>query len=388
MALGYVLFKDPAFGYFAANKVNDREYWFLSKDQIKLLDNIKQQKPTYGSLALKETGYFVMREGWEKADKMMVVSAGLDAKKPDHQHGDMLGIEAMANGHAILPNYQVRYSLEDFEFFKNSMVKNVALVDDELQGKQWTSNKGGSGFGKFKELPQPHFIAWESNADFDFFAGSHDGFDNVGVDYTRQVIFVKNEFWLVKDDFHSEDAHTYKQVWQGHYTDENGPNLIRAVAPDATGHDIYQLHKTDAVISGGTRGKQWNVVTKSKQKDYSFLTVIYPFKKYNNRLDETAKEVMLNNWAVNKSKWKIEGSNATILSSDKGSFIFNMTALKDKNWTIQSAQETDLFIKADNTQLTIHSIGTQKSTLSFVPKTTGKKTTKILEPGEIWILDL
>ncbi len=55
-----------------------------------------------------------MREGWKPDDKMMIVSAGLDGEKPDHQHGDMLGIQAMANGKIILPNYQVRYSLEDF----------------------------------------------------------------------------------------------------------------------------------------------------------------------------------------------------------------------------------------------------------------------------------
>ena len=59
-----------------------------------------------------------MREGWNSKDKMLVVSAGLDAKKPDHQHGDILGIQAMANENVILPNYQVRYSLKDLSSLK------------------------------------------------------------------------------------------------------------------------------------------------------------------------------------------------------------------------------------------------------------------------------
>jgi len=255
MTLGYLLFEDPEFGYFASDKVPNRVYWFLSDNQLKILENIEEQKPTYGSLAFEDTGYYLMREGWEENDKMMIISAGLDDKKPDHQHGDMLGIQAMANGHAILPNYQVRYSLEDFDLFKNSMVKNVALVDDELQGKKWTSNKGGSGFGKFKSLPQPEVISWEVTEDFDFFAGRHDGFENIGVNYSRQVIYVKDAFWIVKDNFSSDSKHDYKQVWQGHYTDEEGSNLLRAVAADASGHDIFQLVETDSVVSEGARGK-------------------------------------------------------------------------------------------------------------------------------------
>ena len=95
------------------------------------------------------------------------------------------------------------------------MVKNVALVDEELQGKEWTGNQGGSGFGKFKNLPVPETIIWETNEDFDLFIGRHDGFNNVDVEYTRQVIYTKNDFWIVKDNFHSNDPHNYKQVWQG-----------------------------------------------------------------------------------------------------------------------------------------------------------------------------
>ena len=153
MTLGYLLFEEPEFGYFAKNKVASKMYWFLQQEQLNLLNPINVKQPTYGSLHYPDTGYYIMREGWRKNDKMMIVSAGLDDKKPDHQHADMLGIQAVANNQVILPNYQVRYSLKDFDLFKNSMVKNVALVDNELQGKQWTSNKGGSGFGKFKKLP-------------------------------------------------------------------------------------------------------------------------------------------------------------------------------------------------------------------------------------------
>ena len=42
MTLGYLLFEDPIFGYFASDKVEDRVFWFLNNKQIKLLENINQ----------------------------------------------------------------------------------------------------------------------------------------------------------------------------------------------------------------------------------------------------------------------------------------------------------------------------------------------------------
>jgi hypothetical protein len=45
MTLGYLLFEDPEFGYFASTKVDDRVYWFLSNDQVKMLENIDQKRP-------------------------------------------------------------------------------------------------------------------------------------------------------------------------------------------------------------------------------------------------------------------------------------------------------------------------------------------------------
>ena len=383
MTLGYLLFEDPAFGYFASNQVDARMYWFLNQSQLELLENIKGEKPSYGSLAFTDTDYYIMREGWDPNDNMLIISAGLDAEKPDHQHGDMLGIQAMANGHAILPNYQVRYSLTDFDLFKNSMVKNVALVDDELQGKKWTSNKGGSGFGKFKSLPNPEVLAWSTQDDFDVFVGSHDGFENVGVAYSRQVIFVKGDFWIVKDNFSSDVPHEYKQVWQGHYTSENGSDLLRATAPDASGHDILQLIPSDTVVNSGARGKEWSIVSKKNQKEFSFLTVIYPYKGYDNRIDETKGELSLYGWHMNKTDWTTKGEAPISLTQTNRSYFFGVEEVSRKNLNIQFSSKTDIFIKQEANELHISLLGPEKSILTFSNKG-GVPTQKELSPGELW----
>ena len=380
MTLGYLLFEDPELGFFASDKVADQMYWYLSNAQVELLKNIQRKKPKYSSLAFPNTHYYVMRAGWNPKDKMMIISAGLDDEKPDHQHGDMLGIQAMANGHVLLPNYQVRYSLEDFDFFKNSLVKNVALVDDELQGKQWTSNKGGSGFGKFKKLPNPSVLVWETNQAFDLLSGSHDGFEDVGVDYTRQVIFIKDDFWIVKDNFSSNSAHEYKQVWQGHYTREVGPNLIRATFPDASGLDILQLNPIDTAYSSGKRGKQWTVAIKNQQKGFSFITVLFPYRGYDNRIDETNKLTALDDWQVNDPKWQLVGEHAVSISKKEEAYCFALEALRIGQWSLKSSLETDFHFKRQNDKVQVFHLGAVPTSLTLYQ---GEKivATKTLQPG-------
>ena len=384
MTLGYLLFEDPKFGYFAENQVDGKMYWFLQKRQLDLLTDIKKKKPTYGSLVFPDTHYYIMREGWNQNDKMMIISAGLDSEKPDHQHADMLGVQAIANGQIILPNYQVRYSLKDFDLFKNSMVKNVALVDDELQGKQWTSNKGGSGFGKFKELPNPNTIAWNNNENYDLFIGSHDGFENIGVYYTRQVIFLKDDFWIVKDNFQSDASHEYKQVWQGHYTSEQGPNLIRSTFSDATGCDILQLNSIDKVESSGARGKQWSVVSKENVASFNFVTAVFPYKRYNNRIDEDEEQQNISGWKANNSEWNMVGESQSSLTKDNESYFFNVSKLSLNRINLQLARTTDLYIKREKEKITIGLIGDTVRSISIsgiIDESSGGSYT--MNPGDI-----
>ena len=380
LTLGYLLFESPEVAYFANNEVERKMFWYVTNEQLKMLGNIEAQEPTLKSTELPITGYYIMREGWKADDKMMIITAGLDKDKPDHQHGDMLGIQAMANGKVILPNYQVRYSLPDYEFFKNSMVKNVALVDNEMQGKQYTSNQGGSGFGKFLELPQPKTIAWETNNSLDVFVGSHNGFTNSGVNYSRQVIYLKNDFWIVKDNFSSEKVHDYKQVWQGHYSLEEAPNLLRSTFDNASGLDIYQIKKTDTISSSGTRGKQWAVVSKKGESNFSFITLLFPYKGFDNRIDETAEKQSFKGWVLNATSSKVSGNAPTTLSKDDALVCFSTNKIESADFTLQFSSETDVFVSLKNKQLTIQSLGEKESEVIFTNKK--KSASAVLKPGK------
>lgn len=375
LTLGYLLFQDEETGYFTKDKLTPKMYWFASQEQLNSLQNVNGKKPTYSSFYFPDTKYYIMRDGYGKGDNMLIISAGLDSQKPDHQHGDMLGIQASANGKIILPNYQVRYSLPDYGFFKNSMVKNVALVDDELQGKRYKGNKGGSGFGKFKELPNPTTKAWETNDTFDFYAGSHDGFENVGVNYTRQVIYVKDEFWIVKDNFTSDSTHTYKQVWQGHYTPEGSPNLLQSSFEDAKGCDIYQLNVVDTVSSGGAHGKQWNVVSKKGQKDFDFVTVIYPYHGYDKGINPSKNKV--GDWKVNELSFDAKGENLKTLSKGDEAYLFGVEKLIIKGVLVVFTSYFDGYVKSQNGKYELVSLNDNSIDVMIIGKDGKAKNTTI-----------
>ncbi len=356
MTLGYLLFKEPEMGFFASSRLEPDMYWYVSKDQLKMLNDIHAEKPSFKSLSLPETGYYIMREGWEPKDKMLVISAGLDDKKPDHQHGDMLGVQAMANGWVVLPNYQVRYYLKDLEFFKNSMVKNVALVDNQLQGNDYRSNKGGSGFGKFGELPQPTTIAFETGREHDLFVGSHDGFENIGVHYSRQVIFVKDDFWIIKDNFKAGKSHNYRQVWQGHYTLENAPDLLRATFEDGSGLDIFQLKTADTVSTSGTRGKEWAVVSSGQKTNYDFITILFPFETFDVRINEEEESPNLKGWEINKAELEVKGQSAISITKGKKGYFFSVKEINFEGYLLKFDKVADVFLSMKDERIVVQSI--------------------------------
>ncbi|WP_372757491.1 heparinase II/III family protein [Mariniflexile sp.] len=382
LTLGYLLFADLEMGYFANNFVESDMYWYLKDTQLKMLDNIQKKVPEFKSVVFPETGYYIMRQGWNQDDKMMAISNGLDVDKPDHQHGDLLGVQAMSNGQVILPNYQVRYPLKDYEFFKNSLVKNVALVDDELQGKGYAGNQGGSGFGKFSNLPKPKTIAWSSNNNIDVYVGSHDGFENIGVTYTRQVIYLKDDFWVIKDNFKSNESHDYKQIWQGHYTFEKAPNLLRSTFNDGSGCDIYQLVATDDVKTSGTRGKEWSIISKKEKSTFSFITAIVPFKKFDDRIDEDQINPNLKGWKVNDSNWVLSGVKPLSLTKGDLSAFFSIKGLALNNIKASFSEEVDVVIKYSENNFSIQLVSENKVECNL---TNNKKLkTVTLNPGQVF----
>lgn len=363
MALGAVLFGDPEYVFFASPKVASEYFWFLKPGQLARLKKVKNAEPQLGSCALPETGYYIMRNGWNEDKQYMIISAGLTPHKKDHQHGDMLGVQAYAFGNMVLPNYQVRYYLSDLSEFKNSWVKNVALLDSVPQGRQWKGNKGGSGFGKFGVLPIPKVVTWKVGDRFDLFVGSHDG--NTEVETYRTVIFVKDGFWIVRDRFVTNAApHTTQQVWQGHYSVEKTGKHIRSVFPNGAGLEIIQLaDSADKISQASAHGKGRSVFERRFQHDASWITLLFPFEDFEERL-------MLKDYQnFTAAGWKViaDGgfpealkTNAQQIIYSKNNYLFfNVSKLRMEGKEVLIDTKSDIWIETQNEKLKLTNCGIQ-----------------------------
>ncbi|MBE0572131.1 MAG: heparinase II/III family protein [Ignavibacteriaceae bacterium] len=276
MSLGALLFDSPIYKYFGEEIFPADFSWYFSNQSLSDYKNISTEKPSIGSIALDSSNYYVMRTGWSANDLYMVIDGGRAKYKSDHTHGGILGIIAYANREEILPNYRVKYSDPSYRTMKNSLVKNVAIADNYLQGQNWISNTARTGFGIWEKLPQPIVNDWIAGKNYDFFSGSHNGFESLGINYERSIVFFKPSCWLVVDKFISDELHSYQQIWQGNYSIDSQYN--RAIYKGNTARlDILQADPSNMEIS--TQQNFWtNSVQFEKKgvKDYSFFTILFP----------------------------------------------------------------------------------------------------------------
>lgn len=365
MVLGAILFDNPTYRYFAADKIDPFTYWFVTDNQLDKLKSGDTKAPDIGSLVLKETGYYIMRNGWDKDHSLyMIIDAGLEKDKPSHQHAGILGIEAYAYGNAVLPNYQVRYVLPDFQHFKSSFVKNMALADSIAQGGKWVPNSGGSGYGQWETLPQPAVLAWKTTPTFDYFAGLHDAYKKQGIDYQREVIFIKDGFWIVRDHFLATKPHHYQQIWQGHYSVEQNGKWLRTTFADGKGLDIIQLGNSENRLTFGNARGKGNAIFQAKSPDsLTFTTLLYPFRNFDERildgveLDDfkfkTWQIVKKQSVAIAQKDWRSDAS--TVVFNEKNWLLLDASYFEKNGKRIAFSNVTSLFIQQtpEGLQITI-----------------------------------
>ncbi|MBN7809763.1 heparinase II/III family protein [Algoriphagus sp. H41] len=348
MALGYALFSDPEFGFFASSNPSEEYYWLLSQVDLGRLRAKTETKPTGKSTALEATGYYVFREGWKESDQYLLISTGVSKEKPDHQHGDVLGLQLFANGEMLVPNYQVRYPEPEFPFFKNSWAKNVALVDSIPQGQEWTGNQGGSGFGKFGKLPKAEVLLWEPKGKIQAFRGTHDGYQDLGVGYERSVYFFPGEFWLVRDRFSGDQNHVYYQNFQGNYSLESGPILARSSQADGSGMDLIQLGSQLAGADvAGINGKNRVTFRSEPTPSLDFVTLLRPYDSFQDRTSavDAAAKILLGDWEVHRQSLELKGSKFLadqILRKGDLLLLLGMRGIQSENLSLQSSKPVDI----------------------------------------------
>ena len=138
--------------------------------------------PAFESVDLRPSGYAVMRSGWEPDDLFMGINYGVYGG--GHTHCDLLNFDLFAYGQGLVLD-TARYGAYDNpldRIFRRATSHNQIVVDDADFDR-----------AQAKGLD----VLWAPGEHVDFFSASHQGYGQVTI--TRTIIFVRGEYWLVRD---------------------------------------------------------------------------------------------------------------------------------------------------------------------------------------------
>ncbi len=169
-------------------------------------------KPTIGSVALTDSGFYAMRTGWQHDDLYLVFTCGeLGVKDQScvHGHADALSIDVSGYGETLLID-PGRYLYEgpDRIWFKSTKAHNTVTVDGQ------DSSELADGW-MFKTKAKSVLNCWATTAKFDYVDGRHDGYQRLKdpVTHRRRVLFLKPHLWLVLDELTAGAPHVYDQYF-------------------------------------------------------------------------------------------------------------------------------------------------------------------------------
>ena len=207
---------------FVGGPVNEQLLWLLGTDGIETFKSYCETEPQTGSEAFTSGGYFVMRDGWSDVDNYMLVDCGeVGALSGGHGHADALSIELAVQGRTLLVDsgtYTYSESPELRDYFRTSNAHNTLVVD------RLSSSELGHAFS-WKTKANSKLSNWITTERFDYFEGSHDGYERLKSPAThkRSILFLKNDYTIMRDEIETANGHEYSLNF--HYAENIEPRI-------------------------------------------------------------------------------------------------------------------------------------------------------------------
>jgi hypothetical protein len=207
LAVGAVLFERPDLKAISAG-ASQEVFWLQGPGALEDLSALPYAQPEKVSANFPDGGYFVMRDGWNDTDNCLIVDCGeLGALTGAHGHSDALSIELAIRGKTLLVDsgtFTYHDSAELRNYFRSSSAHNTLTIDG------LPSSESASAFN-WKSRADASAHDWLSNDRFDFFKGSHAGYERFGdgATHTRSILFIKGDYWIMRDFVQAKGAHEY-----------------------------------------------------------------------------------------------------------------------------------------------------------------------------------
>ncbi len=224
---------------FVAGGPAEETLWLLGGDGLANFENLTSETPAAQSRAFTDSGFVVMRDGWNKDANYLLFDCGPHgAKNAGHAHADALAIQVSADGVAVLEDpgtYTYTGSQKERDIFRGSTAHNVLLVDGEPSSVP-------AGPFSWESTANSTASSWISVRRFDFVEGQHDGYRRLPdpVIHTRSVLFLKNDYWLIRDRVAAADSHQLDLRF--HFASQCDPQLHEPVQ-----HSSPQMLKTQGL---------------------------------------------------------------------------------------------------------------------------------------------
>ena len=209
LATGAVLFGRGDFKLLAGG-LREETLWLLGEQGVAEFDRIEAKHQSMNSVALPETGLYVMSSSERKLQA--VIDAGPQgALRAGHGHADALSLTLHAAEVELLGDpgtFEYVGAGMERDQFRGTAAHNTLQLD----GRNQSDPKGPFAW---KSLTKAKAETWISGQNFDLFVGSHDGFsqrENPAI-HRRWVFFRKRKFWLVRDLMLGTGKHQLDLRW-------------------------------------------------------------------------------------------------------------------------------------------------------------------------------
>ncbi len=188
-------------------------------------ETIRPADPAFTSVLLPDTGFAVMRDGWDADSKYLLFDYGPHGAW--HGHYDKMSFVLYADGVGWVldagssPHYCV-YTEEHNRWHKQTVAHNTVLVD-----------------GKSQEAVTGTLRRWETGEDFDLVSASHDGYP--GIIHTRTIFHPRGEYFLVHDHLRARDGEPHRYRWLLHVNGRLGAHDRESIAFTRNGRGLLVL---------------------------------------------------------------------------------------------------------------------------------------------------
>jgi len=124
---------------------------------------------------------------------------------------------------------------------------NTLTIDGESQSE--TNGKFG-----WRTRANANLKKWISKPRFDFFEGSHDGYERLPspATHTRSILFLKNDYWVMRDFVKTNGAHDYRLNF--HFDGVTDPRLTTAENGDSYVGDTPEVKGGVRLFTFGDNG--------------------------------------------------------------------------------------------------------------------------------------